>query len=245
LGIRVRLGLAIGLAAALALALFGFAVVAAHFGCSLRGLGIRVRLGSAIGLAAVLALALFGVAVVTVLFGRSRQCFGHSSLPLDWRLDLRPCSLLPCLVSQLWPHSLVTLCDALGSRFHFGLALGSQQRSLLPCVVLQLWPHSLVTLGNALGSRFHFGSAFGLAAALAPALCGVAVVAALFGHSLRCFGQSIPLWISAWTCSSARSRLVWCSSWGYTLWSLPAMLWTFKSALDWQLDLQQRSLLPG
>jgi hypothetical protein len=39
-------------------------------------------------------------------------------------LDLRQRSLSPCLVSQLWPHSLVAHRDALGSRFHFGLALG-------------------------------------------------------------------------------------------------------------------------
>jgi hypothetical protein len=149
---------------------------------------------------------------------------------LDRRLDLRQRSPPPCVVSQLWLHSLVTLCDALGSRFHFGLALG-----LAAVLALALFG---VAVGATLfgRSRQCFGHSSPpwignwTCSSTRSCLVSVAVVAALFGRSLRCFGQSIPLWIGNWACSSACSRLVWCRSCDRTLWSLSAMLWAFESA---------------
>jgi hypothetical protein len=114
---------------------------------------------------------------------------------LDWCLDLQQGSLLPGSVSQMRLHSLVALCDAFGTRVHFGLALG-------------------------------------FASALAYALVGVAVVAALFGRSLQRFGQAIPPWIGNWTCVSTRSSCGRRRSCGRALWLLSAMLWAFESALD-------------
>jgi hypothetical protein len=87
--------------------------------------------------------------------------------------------------------------------------LNLEQRSLLPWLVLPLWALSWVALCDALGIRVCLGLSLGLAAALALALVGDAIVAALFGGSLRCFAHSSPPWIVAWSCSSTCSCLGW------------------------------------
>jgi hypothetical protein len=95
---------------------------------------------------------------------------------LGFCLNMCQRALLPWSVSQLWPHTLVALFDALRIRVQ---GAWSWSRARSRCGRYRCCGHSLVALCDASGIRVRLGLVLELGAALALALVGVAVGAAL------------------------------------------------------------------
>jgi hypothetical protein len=142
------------------------------------------------------------------------------------------------------PHSLDALCDGLGNRVHFGMAL-ELAAVLAPAlfgveVVTTLFCRSLRRLH--LRVRLWIGT------------CTCSSARSRLVKYRSC-GRT-PWWLSgmpciricfgffAWTCASMRSRLVQFCSGGCTLRLFSVRLWAFESTLDCHLVLQQRLLSP-
>jgi hypothetical protein len=176
---------------------------------------------SRLGFASALAHALVGIAVAAVLlfFWRSVTLWAIQST-LGLRLDLHQRWLMPWSMSQLWPHILAALCDALGIRAQFGNCTWAFVATLR-VALLRRFRHSsplwmcawiCISAGVCLGQCRSCGSTFGSLSATLWAL------------------ESI--WICTWTCVSARSSLG--QSRSYDLASL-VTCWVFESALELRL----------